>query len=631
MNKFFLLAMATLLLGACVAVEEDDINKIVPASNKIINSPDGAAPGIVMVRLTSDVREIDEINIDNIELNIEPLFPNSEGTSLEGWMLVSFDPSIELSVVGEALASDSRIATVEYDRPVKRIKADALPMPTEHMETTRGTASMPFNDPELPRQWHYYNDGSIDNVYTKAGADINLFEAWKYTTGDRRVVVAVMDGGIMNDHPDLADNMWVNEAEKDGEPGIDDDNNGYVDDIYGYNFTNNSGIVTADDHGTHVAGTISAVNNNGYAVCGIAGGSGNNDGVRLMSIQIFDGDEGCYSHQIANGFKYAADNGAVIINNSWGYDAYAYTSDDEFIRYDGVMKSAIDYFEENAGIEGVMEGGLAIFAAANESSPVASYPGAYHAYTCVSAMSSDFTAALYTNYGPGVNICAPGGDSTYGTRLCISSTSTDLTYGYEYMQGTSMATPHVTGCVALALSYAVQNGYSFTNDELRNMLLTSVHDIDQYQVGEKLSFDFEAGNYYSVSLAPYQGKLGTGYIDAHLLLMQIADTPCLYITAGMPALCSLDEFFGDSSTSLTYLGVDISDEAREAVGVVGTPTFEDGKLKIECSKRGTARITVRAIAGGNTIGGGNSMGGMEMEREFEIVVRQSTAQNGGWL
>lgn len=635
MNRFLALAAAVLLCGACTTVEDSDIHTTIPASQKIINTPDGAAPGIIITRLACDVEHFELNSVAGIEVDIEPLFPGSEGTSLEQWMLVSFDSDVELRTIAEELAKDSRIEVVEYDQPIKRIKADKIAMPATRPEPTR-SEEMPFDDPELPWQWHYHNTGTIEgydpgDLPMVAGADINLFEAWKYTTGDRRVVVAVMDGGIMVDHPDLASNMWVNEAEANGTDGIDDDSNGYVDDIYGYNFVSSEGKVTPDDHGTHVAGTISAVNNNGYAVCGIAGGSGNNDGVRLMSLQIFEGDEGCYTHQIAQAFKYAADNGAAIINNSWGYDPYIYASDNEFIKYDGILKNAIDYFEKNAGMEGVMEGGLAIFAAANESANEASYPGAYHAYTCVTAMSPDYTAAYYTNYGLGCNICAPGGDLNYGTLCGISSTSIDLRYGYEYMQGTSMACPHVTGCLALALSYAVQNGYTFTNDELRDLLLTSVHDIDRYQTGTKLSFDYQTGYYFDMDLAPYKGMLGTGYVDAHLLLMQIAGTPCLYFTAGEEALCSLDEFFGDASESLTYLGVDISDEAREAVGVVGTPTIENGKLKIKCTKRGTARITVRAIAGGENLGGGNSIGGMEVAREFEIVVRQSTAKNGGWL
>src|SRR5699024_6788020 len=91
------------------------------------------------------------------------------------------------------------------------------------------------------------------------------------------------------DHPDLAANMWVNEAELYGSKGVDDDGNGYVDDVYGYDFGNCTGTIVGEDHGTHIAGTIAAVNNNGTGVCGIAGGTGNGAGVRIMSVQFYSG------------------------------------------------------------------------------------------------------------------------------------------------------------------------------------------------------------------------------------------------------------------------------------------------------------------------------------------------------
>ena len=632
MNRFYLLTIIVFALTACVKESIDDIPKDVGASDKIYNWAEGAAKGRLLVRL---VEGAEHISADGLAIDVEPLFPKPTGDAkLDRWLLVHFDEALDLRSVAETIAKDRGVERVEFDLPMKRIASKALPMPTSRPEPTR-SVEMPFDDPELPYQWHYHNSGVIpgfesSSEYCLVGADINLFNAWKYTTGDRRVIVAVMDGGIMYDHDDLKENMWVNEAEQNGQLGIDDDMNGYVDDIYGYNFVKDSGKIIADDHGTHVAGTISAVNNNGYAVCGIAGGTGNNDGVRLMSIQIFQGEDGCYYHQIARGYHYAADNGAVLINNSWGYESVPFQSDNEFEASDSAVKNAIDYFQANARLDGVMEGGVAIFAAGNEAYHQPCYPGAYHKYVCVTAMSSDYTAAYYTNYGPGCNVVAPGGDATYGTVNTISSTSTSR-YGYEYMQGTSMATPHVTGCAALALSYALKQGYTLTPDYLRALIQTSVHDINQYQTGQKQFFDFESGSYYGVDLSLYAKKLGSGYIDAHLLLMQMDSTPCLYFKTGEAALLSLDEYFGDGSEDLTYQGCEVSDEVRDALGVQGKPRIENGMLSIQCNKPGSGRIKVYAIIGGEIVGGGDVMGGMVVEREFELVVRGLVAENGGWL
>uniref|UniRef100_UPI00405733FC S8 family serine peptidase n=1 Tax=Alistipes sp. TaxID=1872444 RepID=UPI00405733FC len=626
MNRFLLSTFAALTFVACVQDNLGDIPNDMSQSSKVRNWGDGAAEGRLMVCLAKGATTL---SVEGLEMEIEPLFPGTKSEKMSRWQLVRFDKSLDLRATAERIAQSEMVEVVEFDLPVERVIGQKVAMPATKPEPTR-SVTMPFDDPELPWQWHYYNDGSVGDDCV-AGADINLLEAWKYTAGDNRVVVAVMDGGIMVDHPDLKDNMWVNNAELNGLQGIDDDGNGYVDDIHGYNFVYDSGNVTADDHGTHVAGTISAVNNNGYAVCGVAGGTGKGDGVRLMSIQIFDGEEGCYNYMLARGFMYAADNGAVLINNSWGYEPGGYQSDNEFERWDSVLKDAIDYFEDNARLEGVMDGGLAIFAAGNESYPEAIYPGAYHKYTCVTAMSPDYTAAFYTNYGPGCNISAPGGDANYGAIHCISSTSVDLTWGYEYMQGTSMATPHVTGCAALALSYALKQGYTLTPEELRNLILTSTQDINQYQTGTKVCFDHIESIYYDLDLAPYRGKLGSGCIDAHRLLMQMDGTPCLYFRTGETALLSLDEFFGDSSKALVYDSCEVSDQTREALGITSTPSIENGLLKVHCTKPGTGRITVRAIIGGQTLGGGDMIGGMLVEREFEMVVRGSVASNGGWL
>lgn len=591
----------------------------------ILGSSANAAKGVLMVRLADA-----DATVEIEGASVKPMFP-ANGSDMDCWRLVRFDESLSVEAMAERIAQMEGIERVEYSAYIQRPKTQRMAMPESRPEPTR-SVEYPFDDPELPWQWHYHNDGGLSED-AKAGADINLLNAWKYTAGDNRVIVAVIDGGIMADHPDLEANIWVNEKEKSGLQGVDDDGNGYVDDIHGWNFVQNNGNIVADDHGTHVAGTISAVNNNGFAVCGIAGGTGKGDGVRLMSIEIFEGDEGCFTHQIAEGIRYAADNGAVIANNSWGYDPYSYANDKAFENYMGVLHEAINYFKENARLEGVLDGGIMLFAAGNETTAVSDYPGAYHSNISVTAMAADYTPAFYTNYGPGTNICAPGGDASYGTIMAISSTSMAdaYGYGYEYMHGTSMATPHVSGCAALGVSYALKQGYHFTADEFRNLLLTSVHDINPYMNGTRPYFDHINGSWTTMQLAPYYGKMGTGYIDAHLLLMQLDGTPCLYVETGEQMLLELDTFFGDGAKELTYEGVEVSDEVKSALGITTQPIIEEGLLKITCSKAGIGRIKIKAIAGDKIVGGNDITGGMLIEREIEVVARGSVASNGGWL
>jgi hypothetical protein len=135
-----------------------------------------------------------------------------------------------------------------------------------------------------------------------------------------------------------------------------------------------------------------------------------------------------------------------------------------------------------------------------------------------------------------------------------------------------------------------------------------------------------------MNLSDYIGKLGAGYIDAHLLLMQVEGTPCLYVAADSKEhSLSLDNYFGGGSSSLTYSTVSISTEDMASLGMTSQPTIKGGEIAVKCSKRGTGRISVTAIVGGTRVGGGDSMGGMEVTREFMIVARPNIAANGGWL
>lgn len=649
MRRYGIITLTMLLLVSCTGRDGDGALAEDTVSTKIINRPVNVASGRLLVKTVSGTADFGLQKINGVDVSVEPLFPSVQddavSSALDCWYLLKFSHDVGLEEIACAVAADRRVERVQYDVLMEPVFSDPYdvqdPVSTKSSvrRMTRSNEEMPFDDPELPWQWHYFNDESLDDGEGRfvAGADINLFEAWKYSTGDPRIVVAVLDGGIMHTHEDLAANMWVNEAEQTGSEGVDDDGNGYVDDVYGYNFFHDSAQIDWDEtnmrsHGTHLAGTIAAVNNNGLYVSGIAGGSGNNDGCRIMACQIFHDGNATPESNIARAVKYAADNGAVIINNSWAYPSGTYTSDSRFNANYSVLMDAFRYFEQNGGYDGLIDGGLLIFAAGNDGKGVPAYPGAYYDHICVTAMGPDFLAASYTNYGTGANICAPGGEggaSGFGTIHKISSTSVDPD-GYEYMHGTSMAAPHVAGSAALALSYALELGRSFTLDEFKDMILTSVHDVDQYQTGTKFCYISGDAGWADVDMSAYAGKLGSGYIDAHRLLMQVEGVPCLYFTAGTDVGLPLSVHFGGGSEKLVYTGVTAEDEAVRTLGIESI-SVEDGLLKVRCSNTGTARVQVTAIIGGSSVGGGDTMGGMEVSRDFMLVVRRKASENGGWL
>lgn len=637
MKRLLLLSLPCLLVVGCVRDMESHIDTSTESYGKIINTPTDAIAGEILVKVQAGVEELNIERIGDIACTCEPLFAmcdsnrsNFASSGIDRWYVVRFDSNSDIESVARSIATDSRIAYIEYNKPLKRRNEPVLiEADMDIVGTTRAMDDMPFDDPQLPYQWNLMNDGWLGERAV-VGADINVFDAWKYTTGDSRIIVAVVDNGIRVNHPDLDGNMWVNEAEANGAEGVDDDGNGYIDDINGYNFCDDKGEITWKSHydtahATHVAGIIAAETNNGRGVAGIAGGSGNNDGVRIMSCQVFSSYNVANTAGFANAFIYAADNGASIINNSWGYEASDVATDNAYLEKYSVLQDAIDYFEENGGNPDVIDGGIVVFAGGNDGKPCAMYPAAFHDIIGVAAFAPDFLAANYTNYGPGINVCAPGGDTFYGEQYNIVSTTLDGS-GFGYMQGTSMACPHVSGIAALGLSYAIQKGYKLSARDYRNLIITSTQDIDKYQVGYALIYDKDNKEFDNVDMSRYAGALGTGYVDAHLLLMQLDNVPCLYTEVNSDAPLALDNLFSDAAHRLNFTECVVPSSCADELGITEKPMFDGGKLRIKCTKPGTGRITVKAI-----IGAGSVTQGMEIEREFELVVRRSKADNGGWL
>jgi subtilisin family serine protease len=440
-KKLVGICICMLLIAAVILPVAGTINEKVTRENKVFDSQTSIefAPGEFIVKVKQDRAfsspSLTALNEKHQVYAVEKVFNNAEGTILDNIYLLHVSIRSDILSIVKDYAS---YPDVVYAEPNGMARFCSIP-----------------NDTNFSHQWHLHNTGQVfwNNISGIPDADIDAPEAWDIETGSPNVIVAIVDTGIDDTHPDLAAKIWNNTDEIPGN-GIDDDHNGYIDDVMGWDFmSNDNAPKDGFGHGTMCSGIAGAVTNNGIGVAGVC------CKCTILPVKVLDDTGSGPWVNISKGIKYATDNGADVISMSLG----GYSPAD-------VLQDAVNY--------AYGKGVFVCAAAGNDNDSSKLYPAAYDNVTAVAA--TDHNDCRVTpenwgwgsNYGDWVDIAAPG-------NLIYSTMPTYYVYmnghGYDYSQnysfggGTSFATPQVAGVAALLLS----KDPSLTPAEVKELLCCS--------------------------------------------------------------------------------------------------------------------------------------------------------------